>query len=269
MLRLNRQSIGTGDNRCTICGTPIPGRQAPWKPTCGGWKCLIAHTTMQRDARRKQDEPLVRRYQRSLVRATRLRNSKAQLLGIQAPETYRAIITPVNERPIVPLPRKRRYRLVKRLIRLVQETLHDAQREPRPCEENQPSLPIFEAACTTCEGKCCLRGGTRAYLDGDAIRRFASNHPDADARFIINAYWLRLPFATYRGSCVFHSVSGCGLPRTMRSATCLNTVCGGVVELRRRIELDGESRFFLAAASKQRVIRGRFEGNAAAGSLPV
>lgn len=214
---------------------------------------------MQRDARRKKDEPLIDRHRGSLVRATRLRNANAPLLGVHAPETYRPIITPVNERPIVPLPRKRRYRFVKRLISLVQDTLHEGQGEPRPFEESLPTLPTLVAACANCEGKCCLRGGTRAYLDGDAIRRFTILRPDGDARFIINAYCLRLPPATYRGSCVFHSANGCGLPRTMRSATCLNTVCGGVVELRQRIELDGESRFFLAAASMVRVVRTRFE----------
>ncbi len=62
-----------------------------------------------------------------------------------------------------------------------------------------------------------------------------------------------------RNSCVFHSADGCSLPRHMRSATCLNTVCGGVVELRLRIEHDGESRFFLAATNKNGVVRGRFE----------
>lgn len=259
MLRFNRQWIGMGDHRCTICDAPIPGRQARWKPTCGGLKCIVAHTKMQREARQKQDEPLVRRYRRSLDRATRLRNANAPLLGVHAPETYRPIITPVNERPIVLLPRKRRHRFVKRLIRLVQATLHDAPREPRPCENGQPSLPILAAACANCEGRCCVSGGTRAYVDGDAIRRFVVLHPDADARYIINAYWRRLPLATYRKSCVFHSANGCGLPRTMRSATCLNMICGGVVELRQRIELDGESRFFLAAASTAKVVRGRFE----------
>ncbi len=259
MLRLNGQWNGRDIHRCIICGTSIPGRQAPWKTICGGWKCRITHTKMQRDARRKQDEPLVRRYLRSIDRATRLRNAKAPLLGVPTPETYRPIITPVNERPIVLLPRKRRYRFLKRLIRLVQETVHDEEHEPRPWEDLQPSLPILAAACANCEGKCCGRGGTRAYLDGNAIRRFALSHPGAEARFIINAYLLRLPQMTYRGSCVFHSANGCGLPRTMRSTTCLNTDCGGIVELRQRIELDGEYRFFLAAANKARVVRGRFE----------
>ena len=259
MLRLNRPFIGIGDNRCPICDTPIIRRQTQSKNTCGGWKCLFAYRKMQRDSHRKHDEQFVRRYRHSLVRATRLRNAIAPVLGVLSPEIYRAIITPVNGRSIVPLTRKRRYRFVKRLIRLVEGTFQDAQREPRPLENNQQSLPILETACANCEGKCCVRGGTGAHLDRDAIRRFLSKHPEADSRNIIETYCLSLPLATYRGSCVFHSANGCGLPRYMRSAICLNTVCGGVVELRLRIELDGESKFFLAAANKNRVVRGRFE----------
>ena len=258
MLRLNRQFIGIFDNRCPICGIAISRHQAQSKTTCSGWKCLIAYRKMQRDARRKHDEQFVRCYRRSLVRATRLRNTSAQVLDVQAPKTYRVIITPVNERLIVPLTRRRRYRFVKRLIRLVEGTLQGAQREPRLLEDNQQSLPILAIACANCEGKCCVRGGTGAHLDKDAIRRFVSQHTEADARTIIEAYVLHLPFSTYRNSCVFHSANGCSLPRSMRSATCLNTVCGGLVELRLRIEHDGETRFFLAAANKNRVIRGMF-----------
>lgn len=259
MLRLNRQRFGMGGNRCPICDTPIIRYRARSQHTCGGWKCLIAYRKMQRDSRRKHDELLASRHQHSLVRATRLRHASAPLLGVLEPETYRAIITPANERPIVPQRRKRRYRFMKRLIRLVEETLQDAPREPRPLEDNQPSPPIFEDAYANCKGKCCLRGGTGAHLDRDVIRRWANTHPEADARSIVNAFSLRLPPATYRGSCVFHAANGCSLPRSMRSATCLNTVCSGVVELRLRIELDGESRFFLAAANKNRVVRGIFE----------
>ena len=259
MIRLSQQRFGMDYNRCQICDAPIMRHRARSQHICSGWKCLIAYRKIQRDSRRKHDEYLVRRYRSSLVRAQRFRHTIAPVLGIQSPENYRAIVTPANERPIVPLPRKQRYRFVKRLIRLVEGTLNDPPHEPRPLEDNQPLLPILKAACALCKGTCCLRGGTGAHLDRDVIRRWANTHPEADSRSILNAFSLRLPPATYRGSCVFHAANGCNLPRSMRSATCLNTVCGGIVELRLRIECDNESRFFLAATNKDRVVRGKFE----------
>lgn len=255
---MNRQRFRINDNRCSICGIATSPHQAGSKTTCGGWKCLMTNRKMQRDARRKHDEQFVRRYRRSLARATRLRNTRAPALGVRAPKTYRVIITPVNERTIVPLFQRRRYRFVKRLIRLVDETQQGAQQEPRLLEESQQSLPILAAACANCKGKCCLRGGTGAHLDGDAIRRYIRKHPEVDSRGIIEAYCVHLPLSTYKYSCVFHSANGCALPRTMRSVTCLNTVCGGIVELQQRIDLDGEAQFFLAAANNSRVVRARF-----------
>ncbi len=198
MSRLIRQSTGIRDNRCPICDTSITWREARSRKTCGGWNCRTAYRKMQLDSRRKHDEQFHRRYRRRLVWATRLRSESAPALGVQDPESYRAIVTPANQHPIVALTRKRRYRFVKRLIRLVKKTLQNASLGPQPLEDNQQSLPILGAACANCEGKCCVKGGTGAYLDGDAIRRFASKHPEADSRDIVEAYCRSLPLATYR-----------------------------------------------------------------------
>jgi len=249
MPRLVRQSSQNRENRCPICGTSITWYEARSKITCSDRKCFITH-------RKKQND---RRYRRNLARATAYRNKTAARLGVQSPESFRPIVTSVNTRPIVPLSRKRRYRSMNMLIRLVESSVQDVQHDLRSFEDDQQSPPIFAIACANCRGNCCLLGGTQAHLDKDAIRHFASIHPGAKVRDIIEAYSRSQPHAIFRDSCVFHSANGCSLPRNMRSATCLNTICGGLVELRQRIELDGESRFFLAAVNKNGVVRGRFE----------
>jgi hypothetical protein len=245
-------------NRCSVCGASITWLEARFKRTCSGLKCRAAYRTAQHESLREHDETFLQRHRRSLVRSERLRDATALAMGIGEPESYRPIVTPVNQRPIVPLSRRRRYRFVKRLVRLVEKTLQDASRAVRPLED-QLSLPIFATACANCQGKCCLRGGTAAYLDGDAIRRYAGEHPEADSRNIVESYSRRLPEAIYGRSCVFHSANGCNLPEDMRSATCLVTDCGGLVELRLRIEQDGESKFFLAATNNNGAVRGKFE----------
>ena len=247
------------DHRCPVCGTYLGDRQYRWKITCGEGKCLAAHHKMRCEDRKKQDAPRLRRYRRMLARATRLRRLIAPMPEVQRPETYRVIITPANEHPITPLPRKRRYRFVNHLIQLVETTLRDGWRKPQPLDAFQPQRQIFKAACANCGGKCCLRGGTRAHLDQDAICRTLQLHPKADTRLIVSAYCIYLPIETYRGSCVFHGANGCNLPRVMRSNACLNSICGGIVEIQQRMELDNEHRFFLAASNRTRVVRGRFE----------
>ncbi len=238
--------------------TPCEARS---RPTCGGWKCQFAYRNAQEGLRRKQHEQLLQQYERSLAQATTLREASARSHGVEDPPSYRVIVLPVNERPLAPLTRKRRYRFVKRLMRLTEETLREPALQPLgdAGADTDQALPILKAACAICRGKCCVRGGTRAYLNGNAIRRFLSGHPDATARDIVEAYYRCLPVETYQNSCVFHSEAGCRLPTSLRSATCLNTVCGGVIELRQRIELDGEAKFFLAAANNERIVRSAFE----------
>ncbi len=251
------------DYRCSVCGTYLGDRRSSSKTTCGKGKCLAAYHKMRCEDRKEQDAPRLRRYHSMLARATRLRHLITPTPGIQRPETYCVIITPANEHPLVPLPRENRYHFVKRLIQLVETTLTDGWREPKPLDAFQPQTQILEAACANCGGKCCLRGGTRAHLDQDAIYRTVQLHPKADTRLIISAYCSYLPIETYSGSCVFHAANGCSLPRVMRSNVCLNTICGSIVEIQQRMELDGEYRFFLAASNRTRTVRGRFEVSAA------
>ena len=104
-----------------------------------------------------------------------------------------------------------------------------------------------------------MHGGTHAFLDETTVRRFVSEHPGAGVREVVEAYCGLLPDEAYNGSCVFHAADGCRLPRPMRSASCRKTVCGGLSELRLRIELDGDSKFFLAATGGDGVARSRFE----------
>lgn len=184
----------------------------------------------------------------------------AATFGIQTPESYRVIILPANERPVTPLPKKRRYRFIKRLIQLADSALGETPHAAISRDSIAPAAPIMATACSTCRGKCCLRGGTRAYLHASTIRRVAARiGVNATVDDILRAYWQHLPVETYRHSCVFHSRTGCGLPPPMRSTTCLNTICSGIAELRNRNQLDGESDFFLAAANSMRIVRGRFD----------
>jgi hypothetical protein len=212
--------------------------------------------------RRQEEERRHQDYSRRLERATALRDASATAYNTDDPVAYPVIVTPVNKRRLMPLPRSRRYRFTRRLLDLIKAAL---QSSPQTSLLNQgadkipaSALPILVNACANCRGHCCLRGGTHAYLDLSTIHRYGARHPEADFRQIIEAYCRLLPGAIYEGSCVFHSSTGCTLPGDMRSNTCLNTVCGGLIELKLRITLDAQTKFFLAASDKQGVVRSQF-----------
>lgn len=206
----------------------------------------------------ERDRRVLEESERRLAEATALRDTRAAAEGIEDAESYETIVTPANRRPLKPLPRRRRYRFAKRLMRLVEAALQ-APESLAPDERNEQALPILGTACANCLGGCCLHGGTHAFLHETTIRRFVSEHPGANAREIVEAYCRLLPDEAYNRSCVFHAADGCRLPRSMRSASCLKTVCGGLSELRLRIELDGDTKFFLAATDVTGVARSRFE----------
>lgn len=240
---------------CPFCGEPLRLARAWSLGHCGAWKCRSAHESAERD------RYALAQQERRLARATATRAAHARREGIATAEGHQVVVIPANTRPLTRLPRRRRYRFAKRLLRLVRETREEASdRDGHPPDEDPAAqIPLLATACATCRGSCCEAGGSHAFLDKATIRRFLRSHPQADDRDVVAAFCRQLPDETYAGSCVFHSATGCGLPRTQRSATCRTSVCGGVSELKLRIELDGETKFFLAAIDGDEVLRSTFE----------
>ena len=244
---------------CPVCQTEITRQSVQTHATCGHWRCRLEYLRSRRAARSPAYEENLKRRNRISEQATAQRDATE---GAPAnSDSYRTVITPANKRPLTPLPRRRKYRFVKRLIRLVDGVWRSHSLRDCGASVNNapvtPGLSVLNTACANCQGHCCNRGGTRAFLDEKTIARFM-NRSHANREDVIRAYVRRLPQQSYRDSCVFHSSSGCSLPRDMRSDTCENFICGGLTELTARIELDGEARFFLAAADEQGVVRTRF-----------
>ncbi len=256
-----RSAMGVDrDRQCPVCGAPIDCRTARTAETCGGWQCRRTHRVEQ--VRRQEKQRRQEHHRVCLERATALQDTIAPACSRDDPAAYTVIVTPANKRRLVPLPRSRRYRFARRLMELIEEAL----RSPPPAvllnqaadEIPASALPILANACATCRGHCCLRGGTRAFMDASTIHRYRARHPGAGLRQIMEAYCRLLPDTAYQDSCVFHSSAGCTLPGEMRSNTCLNTVCGALIEIRLRITMDGETKFFLAASDRRGVVRSEF-----------
>lgn len=87
---------------------------------------------------------------------------------------------------------------------------------------------VLVAACATCRGHCCRTAGEHAYLDGKTIRRVLATTPSSTPSTVLDAYLAALPAKSVRGSCVFHGLAGCVLPRRLRSHLCNDFFCGPV-----------------------------------------
>jgi hypothetical protein len=248
--------------RCPICEEPIAWRQARLFKTCDSWKCRRSHRERERVRRRQKDEQFEQWHKHRLECAELVREADAASSNLKERQSYAIIVLAANRRQLAPLPGKRRGQFVRRLARLVDDTLAippDYPTTNSPTDEEEETLmPILETACAICSGHCCLKGGIHAFLHESTIHHYRHNHPEAAARDIVEAYCHFIPRHAFKGSCVFQSATGCTLPRPMRSETCNRVICSGLIELRESIQCSGRNRFYLAAMRRDQVIRSKF-----------
>ena len=251
--------------RCTVCDRAYPPYELV-NTVRRDLKCRHAEFAKQRQA---AAEVYKNRSEQQLKNALIARSVAAQESAVDEPGSYVAVVTPANTRIVTSLPRRRRYRFVNRLSKLIEacedrglltesavaESMQSAQ-SARLVEDEH--LPVFDSACANCLGNCCLRGGTRAYLDEFVLQQFKAAHPDSNSATLLRTYSSYLPERSFKDSCVFHTESGCGLPRNLRSRTCNRMICGGLVELKLRSNLDDQKKFFLAASDSHGVVRSKF-----------
>ena len=85
--------------------------------------------------------------------------------------------------------------------------------------------------CAMCGGGCCTRGGEKAYLSAQTMRRVMDAQPGVSAEAVVEAYMARVPVHTRSGSCINHTAHGCSLPKDMRSDVCNRFSCESLAKL--------------------------------------
>lgn len=88
-----------------------------------------------------------------------------------------------------------------------------------------PTTPIdvgLGKICALCRGRCCGNGGNWAYITSATL---AATTPQATPHDIVERYMAHVPSHSHAGSCLFHTESGCALPRDLRSETCNRHLC--------------------------------------------
>jgi hypothetical protein len=185
------------------------------------------------------------------------------------------ILLPANTRNTEPLPDESRDAFLERLRERLAATFVDAARDDTapmsgearaamedaappqpsgntPADDAQFRDTLLGAACATCRGECCTAGGTHAFLRPDSLVRvrayLSRDGATVDAQQIEAEYARHLPARHYRGSCVYHTPSGCALPRTLRSNLCNRYLCGGLTQLSRALDATGGDSAYVAAA---------------------
>lgn len=105
------------------------------------------------------------------------------------------------------------------------------QQEEETKEEQPLELPVVNA-CSTCRGWCCRMGHAHAYLSPEYLAWRLTHERDLTADEMIEDYMSRIPEQAQNGSCVYHTPTGCVLPRSIRGRTCNAFLCPGLARHR-------------------------------------
>ena len=169
-------------------------------------------------------------------------------LDVYRPEQWKVLIVSSTATTFAPLGRARRAEFMVRLAALVLESEDVlAGRTPKDrAREEPPGEPpvLLGRLCEACEGACCFRGETHAFLELDTIRRTMDSF-GLPLRDVPDAYEARLPDVSAEESCVFHTAAGCALPREMRARLCNTFECRVLDGARRLLGNGSVPRAFL------------------------
>ncbi len=236
---------------CRICRRPLSDRD--WASgVCPAPECRRA-ALVQRAHEDHQQR--VQREQQLRKQAERLRDQVVKRFGIRQPHSFLIATIPAALHQISRLPAQRRRAFRDHLKSLIERAV---TRPPLPPESPQDNISAEDArlqaasgsACACCQGSCC-RGGahTHAYLGVETLQRYMAAHPDQSPGKVLANYMRHIGDETCTGSCVYHRVDGCSLPREMRAAICNEFYCRGLREFQANAPATGPVRGFFIATS--------------------
>lgn len=234
-------------HHCWSCGEPIDAfRAVGHGGVCDRFECRAA------EARRKQAEDRAIEARRREVARERMEREGSD------PDATSWSVTPYNEAQLVPLAAWRRADFLEYVRRITREAVdlgpHSPEAQPPDREEGRfpPPRPdegrALATGCATCQGRCCRRGGTHAFLKPGRIARLLRERPDLEPEDVPALYESHLGAEHLSGGCVFQGEKGCRLPRALRGDTCNDYYCSDLIQVRRewRKESPGDTHHFVA-----------------------
>jgi hypothetical protein len=227
---------------CRNCGAELTTHRERREEFCTSLRCRPA--CVARLAKRAAEFEQLAKQDRDAHALDILAALKDNLrLSPQLPDEAILMIIPENTRKIVKQPAER----IAEFRDHLNQVMEQAQAHVENADEHesiqithedravraQTSLPVINA-CTTCGGSCCLQAAGHAFLNRDFFAWRLLNEPDTAVQEKIEDYMRRIPEQAYENSCVYHGAKGCVLPREIRSSTCNDFLCTGIVDGVRR-----------------------------------
>ncbi len=237
-----------GRAACSICGAPLSVHQVVRGGICGSVACK---TALARQARERDRQA----HQAALAAAAACLETFGDRIDTAAPISIGAV--PCFDRPLVPADPERVAALRASLEAAIDGALAIVAETPAIAGDanDAPVPPTLGAACAVCNGRCCDRGSTHAFLTAEDLASKLARGPAASAEALLDSYMALLPERSYEGSCIYHGERGCALPRWMRADICNRFRCAELDDLADRCATATASRALIAAVKDGEVRR--------------
>lgn len=223
-----------GARSCPICGRRID--RGVHRDTCGDAYCAEEFESRLLRKRREQEQLEARRRAAERI--------EADLRGAgKLPPGTRTAVLPAHGRPLVPLDPTRRTIFAELISGLMEDAAADPNGPtgdaPYPEGPSSPVDTLARSACASCRGLCCKHGEPHAFIAPATLRRYLKHHPEETPAQALEAYLSFIPPVSTAGSCIYHGVQGCALPRAMRSDVCNRFICDDLERLQKPVAEQG------------------------------
>ncbi len=220
--------------KCVVCGNSLTVAEQAVGKVCGRNDCKNHQVRSQAQAELRRNAALRLRASaaaESLVRSESIPDDARRATGV----------LPSNGRRVTGLPKREMRVFVNRLMGIISQAAaiqfgnakleDDGAGYEEPAEISETHLAILGNGCAVCQGHCCSQGRGHAFIHVDTILGYMNRNPDQRPRDVLEAYVSRIGRRTYKDSCVYHTETGCNLPREMRSKVCNGYLCKGLNEI--------------------------------------
>lgn len=233
--RFRRSDVG--GERCIACGAVLNTHPERAEGVCRSLKCR--GPVLQR---RKTERIAAEAQQRAEFHEVGLATVRAMTPEeLDGPRPTVLMILPSFASHLGPPPAKRlaslRASLAKAAEQAVALLAEPGRAEIIKADFEQRSAEVLSAppeavsnACMTCRGACCIWGGDNAFIMAEFVAWRLLTEPGTTPAGLVEEYLACLPDESFDDSCLYHSPTGCAIPRAIRSQTCNQFHCPGIVE---------------------------------------
>lgn len=245
--------------KCFYCGSALTVHQQVSGGVCGNPEC-------------KREKAIDDAHKVGDNKALQLKRHVAQLFeqfeSNQKVDPTVITVLPANVLTMKPVEHARKEKFLQHLNKIGEELANsdlqsmDQSIDQRKSDEKELSVEenqLLGKACATCKGFCCVTAGeANAFLTAKILRRYWRNNPSLSNAELVGLYASYIKPESIEKSCLYHSDTGCCLPRDMRANICNEYLCPELKVLQTELKQSINQNVFAAATQNQKVIRANY-----------